>query len=436
MEVKRRGTALAPGGSDADERFNFAAFLIDASGWFLGMSFLSSTTILPYYVRNLTSSDEAIGAIPAVIAIGSLLPQVFSAPSSERRPIQRRFVLAVASLERIPYLVLAGVTFFVGLQAGSLLLTCFFVCIAANAVAMGVNTPAYAAMLSKVIRPDLRGRLYGVGNAVSGVLGVGGAAACAWLLATYPPRIAFSLCFLIGFVVLAITVVPLGFVREPPGRVEEAQPFGAYLRGAAGVLSSDRDFARFLVSQALLSVAITASAFYTVHAMDRFNIPKQQSSEIGAFNMALILAAVVGGILWGHVADRRGNRVVLAVGTAALIVVPIAAIHAPSVAFFTGLFFANGLATAAWDLSSFNIVMEFSRPERVPTYSALRALVIGPVRGVAPLAASWLAQVRKEEWGYAPVFLLCAACALVSLLLLLRMREPRHDLGRAVANTV
>jgi MFS family permease len=391
------------------------------------MSFLSPKTILPYYVRQLTTSNVAIGAIPALSLFGALVPQILAAPASERRPVQRRFVLWVALVERLPYLVLALATYLLGFRAPSLLQTIFLLSLAANAVCMGLNIPAYTTLVSKVIRPQRRGRLFGMGNGVSGVLAFGGAALSGWLLSAYPPRVAFSLCFLLGFLVLLVTVLPLGFVREPRSPVPaEHEPFSDYLRGSLKLLRDDPQYARFLASQVLLSLSGIASSFYTVHAMDRFRISGERGAEIGLFTMALMLSTVVGGFLWGHVGDQRGNRVLLALGTVSIAVLSLGVLWAPTVAIFTAMFFLSGLATSALDLASFNIVMEFSPEGRVPTYSALRATVIAPV-ACASLAAGRLTDLWMDRWGYAPLFLFAAVCATLSLLLLSRVREPRHE---------
>ena len=67
-------------------RWNFAVNLLDGAFFWFGLSFISSSTIIPLFVSKLTSSALLIGLI-AVIGQGSwYLPQVFTANFTERMP--------------------------------------------------------------------------------------------------------------------------------------------------------------------------------------------------------------------------------------------------------------------------------------------------------------------------------------------------------------
>ena len=81
--------------------FNLFAFLVDGAGWWLGMSFFSAETILPYFVRELGGGDLLVGLVPAIFSLGFFLPQIFIAHITERRRSQKRAVMAIAWIERI-----------------------------------------------------------------------------------------------------------------------------------------------------------------------------------------------------------------------------------------------------------------------------------------------------------------------------------------------
>jgi hypothetical protein len=48
------------------------------SFWF-GMSCISTTVIIPLYIRHFTDSPLVIGLVPTILTAGSLLPQLFTA---------------------------------------------------------------------------------------------------------------------------------------------------------------------------------------------------------------------------------------------------------------------------------------------------------------------------------------------------------------------
>ena len=65
-------------------RWNFTVNLLDGASFWFGVSFISSTTIVPLFISKLTDSTLAIGLV-AVIAQGSwFLPQLFTANLVER----------------------------------------------------------------------------------------------------------------------------------------------------------------------------------------------------------------------------------------------------------------------------------------------------------------------------------------------------------------
>ncbi|MBI4268981.1 MAG: MFS transporter, partial [Candidatus Rokubacteria bacterium] len=57
-----------------DLRHNLAALGADYGLFIVGLSFASQTTILPAFAAHLGAPNVVIGAIPAVMAAGWLLP--------------------------------------------------------------------------------------------------------------------------------------------------------------------------------------------------------------------------------------------------------------------------------------------------------------------------------------------------------------------------
>ncbi|MDQ3855876.1 MAG: hypothetical protein M3281_05700, partial [Chloroflexota bacterium] len=100
-------SAVRAGGFEAPERDrqayvarhfrrNFLLLLLDAVSFPLGVSFVSVVTILPLFVREITSSNLAVGLVPAITQLGTLLPPLFVANYLERKRIQKRYLVGVA----------------------------------------------------------------------------------------------------------------------------------------------------------------------------------------------------------------------------------------------------------------------------------------------------------------------------------------------------
>jgi MFS family permease len=417
------------GGTDAQAfvqrhlRYNFGAALVDAVGWPTGMSFISGATILPLFVRELGGSNLEVGIVPALFSLGFFLPQLLTANLVEGLQSHRRFVLAVAMVERLFLLLVVPGIFLWSKTNPRHLLWFFFACLGAHSLSMGCNNPGYVALISKLIPAERRGSLYGIGGAVAGVLGIGAALVARWLLASYGMPTGFALCFLAAFLVLTASVLPLGFMREHPvDHRREPTPWLKYIRRTGAILRRDRQFALFLASQVVMAVSSMALAFYTVHAMHRFRVG---SAEVGTYTVVLQATTMVTSFASGYMADRIGNRAVLIAGTVLTVLTPLAALGIGRADLYASVFVLSRLAGSALDLSTFNIVMEFCPPAEVPTYTALRATVVAPFYALAPL----LGGVLADAAGYPAVFRVSVVAAAASLVLLLGVREPRGERG-------
>ena len=67
-------------------RWNFLVNTLDGASFWFGMSFFSSTIILPLFVSHFTDSPLTIGLISFLGWGGILLPQLFMANAVERAP--------------------------------------------------------------------------------------------------------------------------------------------------------------------------------------------------------------------------------------------------------------------------------------------------------------------------------------------------------------
>ncbi|MGQ9523476.1 MAG: MFS transporter [Armatimonadota bacterium] len=402
-------------------RFNFAAALVDAIGWPLGMSIISSATILPLFVSKLGGSNVLVGLIPALFSLGYLLPQLFVAHWVEGMTTHRRYVMALAMVERAFIAAMVPLTLLWYETRPTWLLCAFFLCFGAHSLSMGCNNPAYTALISKVIPAERRGRLYGIGGAVGGLLGLGGALLARHLLATCGLRVGFALCFMLATLILVMSVIPLGLIREYHSRRSTAyDSWLTYAGCALSVLRMDKQFSRFLVSQILQSFSGMAGAFYTVYAIRRFGAGP---SEVGTYTAVLQATFIVAGPLCGLAGDHLGNRWLLVMGSILTVAAPLAAVAIPNSTLYLLVFVLSAVAGNAYELAVFNIVMEFCPPEQVPTYAALRATAIAPFRTIAPMVGGLLADIV----GYPTVFVASAAAALAGIPVLLSIREPRYE---------
>jgi len=399
-------------------RRNIPLFLADAIGWNLGQSFLSPQTILPLFIALLSKSNFLIGLIVAVQSVGQLFPQLFAANLVEHLPVKRRYVVIVGVfLERVPFLILALAVFW--LRTPVLLLGLFFVCWAIANFGTGLNMPPFMALYAKGMPSERRGRVSGVGTSAGTLLAVGGAFLATLILERTAGLGAFTWIFLIGFVVLFVSVLPLGFVDEPHEETPATRrPVSSYLREIPEILRSNRPFASYVALQATIQLAVSATPFITGYAVLKLGATE---GSVGLFTATLMAATAAGSLLFGLIADARGYRRVYVIGSALALLLYVLLIASPSLPLVYAAYFLSGLMMGAVYLGN-NMAMEFCKPAKAATYSAIVFTAGAPTRIVGPLVLG----VVADALGMPVVFALVAGSALLALYLsLFRLREPR-----------
>src|SRR5438874_8218437 len=115
--MPRESTLAAERG---DLRWNVLALGADYGLFMVGLAFVSSATVLPAFAAFLGASTVVIGAIPAVMTVGWFLPPLFAAAHTERLERKLPFILRWTVWERVPFLVLTFVAFFLADRAPQL----------------------------------------------------------------------------------------------------------------------------------------------------------------------------------------------------------------------------------------------------------------------------------------------------------------------------
>jgi MFS family permease len=403
-------------------RHNVVALTIDFGLFLVGLSFASQSTILPAFAAHLGASNLVIGAIPALMTLGWYLPSLFAAGYTESLPRKLPFVLRYTVWERLPFLALAAVAFFLARPAPGLSLALMLAMLLLITSAGGVLMPAWMDIVARTVPVSLRGRFFAVSSLVGGAGGLLGSVLTAWVLARMPAADAYAVCFLLSALFMGLSYAALARVREPRAAgVDAAPPLGTYLLRVGRVLREDRNLTWFLVARGVIFVGMMASGFYTVYALRHYAAPDW---AVGVFTAGLLAGQMAGNVVLGALADRAGHLKPLAIGSGALVLANLGALAAPSLELFIVVFVLQGVHLAAVNVSGLNVLLEFApTPAARPTYVGLGTTLLTPVAFGAPLVAGMMA----DAFGFPVVFVTAAAGSAAGLGLLLgRVREPRR----------
>jgi len=192
----------------------------------------------------------------------------------------------------------------------------------------------------------------------------------------------------------------------------------AYFTSLPELLRGDANYRRFLVARLTMALGGMGAGFLTVAALQRWNIP---DSQAGVYTIVLLVGQTTANLSFGVLADRKGHKLSLEIGALAGFIGFLLAWSAQAPWWYFGAFFLLGVASAAVLVSGTLVVMEFSVPERRPTYVGIASTGVGLASIIAPLVGAALATL-----GYSPLF---AASALLNLLAAVLFRwwvkEPR-----------
>jgi MFS family permease len=356
----------------------------------------------------------------AVIAQASwFLPQIFTANFVERLPRKKPLVINLGFfLERLPVWLLV-VAALVANWSPTLALLLFFVGYAWFGLGGGVIATAWQDLIARCFPIERRGRFLGIAAFAGTGVGTAGAALSIWLLDSLRFSTNFVFIFTIAAIAMLVSWFFLALTREPvPPLDSSPQSNRQYLANLPDIVRRDRNFRQFLVARSLMALGNLGTGFVAVAAIHRWQIP---DSTVGLFTALYLIGQTVGNLTFGFLADRFGHKLSLEIGALASALAFALARLASAPAWIYVVFFLLGVNSGAVMVSGTLVALEFSEPQRRPTYAGLANSVTGLASIVAPLLGAWLASI---DYGW-----LFAASSAINLVALVVMRwwvrEPR-----------
>ncbi|MBI5303345.1 MAG: MFS transporter [Chloroflexi bacterium] len=411
--------------SDHDSRTltrNFTFNILDGAFFGLGIGFGSFVTVLPLFVSQLTDSALLIGLIPAIHAVGWQFPQLLTAQHVARLGYFKRMVVLRTLHERVPYLFLALIAWFLPSLDRTLALVLIYLMLIWQGVGGGITATAWQAMLAKIIPANRLGSLYGLQAGAANLLASGGAIVAGLVLERVAPSSNFALCFMLTLAAMALSWVFLALVREE--RQPPVPPVVAerdYSRHLVEILRRDKNFSWFLIVRMVSQVALMAYAFFTVYAVRRFNASPEFAGWLTAvFTGSQILANPI----LGWLGDHWTHRGAMTLGAFAAIASALLAFLAPDATWFFPAFIFAGIANVAFWTVAMPMILQFTDEKNRASYIGLANTLIAPSTFLAPIVGGLLA----DAFGYPAAFATALLGGIATLVVLqFILRDPTRE---------
>ena len=394
---------------------NYLAHLAHGMLGQTGFRLIQVPTFIPMYVELISGSPIAVGAARAFQSLGMFLSPILGATAIEHRRRVLPMGFWIGGLMRVQVLGLAVAGFFLsGLPA----LLAVFGFLALFGFFMGIQGVIFSTLVSKVIPVERRGRLMGLRNALAGITagGVGGLGG--WLVETNALGNGYATTFLLAFVLTALGLSMLAFIREPESpSVRRASGVRSRLAELPELLRSDPAFTRYFLARALATMGRMSVPFYVLYA-------DPGPALLGPLTIAFILAWSMGNLAWGEIADRTGFRAIFIASLLLWVAAGLALMAVPGHSAVLLLIMVGlGAGFGGFQMSSQNLVLEFGSRENLPMSIAVANSASELVGAIGPLVGGILVATVSYE----AVFWTGIAFQLAAVVWMLRaVPEPRR----------
>jgi hypothetical protein len=407
-------------------RHNLRVHIGDGSLYAFALSLIAVPTIVPVLLQQLGAGTSAIGAVPVLWTLGLNLPQGIYMHVAKPKTTPKYRMLMYGTVHRVFFFLIGLVTLMLGGGTfADYAVPAVLLCLMFAAVTGSLGGLQWFHLYAATTPVYLRGRLTALRQLIGSLIGVLGGSIVGLILGAVAFPLNFSLLFFGASAVMLVSIFILSHIRLPDSVQQAAAAPSKMNLIAEGkrILSADKNFKSYLVADALLLMSMTASAFYAVHALEKFSL---SASYAGSFTVIVMASTVIGNIFFGILADQLGNKVNLLAMAVSSVLASLAAVAAGNVLAYGLVFVFMAVSIALQGISRLSFVAELCSEDERPVYVALANTITAPTIGVGILFGALVPFV-----GFDAVFVLAAALGAASFAMLwFRVAEPRHGMAK------
>ncbi len=367
-------------------RWNFSVLLIDACGYFAGLTFFDSNTVVPVLLARLGAQDWLIGLSRLIQTLGFTLPALIAAHYIHDRPNHKSFLLVCAIFARLGIFCLPPLLLVYGATRPDVVLAGFVAAYAVFWLMDGACAVSWFDIVAKCIPIRWRGRFFGVMQMGNGLLAMGAGYIVSVVLRPggFPFPANFALLAAFWCAGGVVSQGALFLIREPDGAIAQiasARPsLAEYLRRVVPLLKENPRIRRLLVTRLLLDASGLASPFYVLFAQRDLHVSLRM---VGIYAVCQSLGKVCTGPLWGWITDHRSPATGLRSVAVAVALAPMAAVlaaHGPAWVMFAVFFLVGAVQDGVW-IAANNVLLESVDEAKRPLAIGVASVCLTPSAG-------------------------------------------------------
>lgn len=378
------------------------------------------------FLRRTGASDSLIGLLNSISPLATLVVPILVAGRVEAMRRKKPYVLRTGLLMRVHFFAVPVLAVLLLPERRALFLVLYVASMIFSTVAGRANVPAWSDLVAKVTPVDRRGFLFAWRGILGFVPTILAAGAVGWVLRRFEFPYSYALLFLTCGVAFTLSLLFVALIRERAGKVGDIPKSQRdFLRDLPRVFRRDPDFAWFVVSRGLISLALsTVNIFFVLTAEDRFGVKAELLAA--PYMVVSCCGTILGSLVFAKIGDRYGHKLNIVGRMPLFLAACLLALFAQDTFQYGFVFVLMGLFSAAGAVSNQSIILEFGGETERPRYIALWQTVLTPVKVVGPLLGGLLRQHAGIGAGFGVAM---GLVVLGTALLAVKVEDPRKRAG-------
>ncbi|MCL2420806.1 MAG: MFS transporter [Defluviitaleaceae bacterium] len=396
-------------GTAKDIKRNMILYFLDGVSFPPSMALISMATVIPFFLEQLNASTFQVAiAATLVLVCGFIAQPVFGSIATRTRVLSQTFG-KILLLQRIIFLAFVlSIPLFAHNPA--LLIWLFLFFWGVFNIFAGSGTVFNVPLILKLLPPDKRAGMRGVGFAIGNTIGVGMTALIPVILGGIAFPYNFVIIFSLGLSFLFLNAIGFLLMREHED-VEPREPMGVleFIKGIPGCVEADAAFRAMIIMCMFLLVAISLIPFYTLYAIRIFMATEYQVAILATL---AVVTNAFGNIIFGFLIDRKGPQIAATLCAYFVIISGALALFANSLFILYGAWVLIHLGSSCYMKTATLLLGDVSPPGKSPLYVGVLMTITMATSSIVVLLLAPL----LENVGFVLLFMIVFGCGAAGLM--------------------
>ena len=387
-----------------------------------GLALLSTGGTIALFINAMTGSKTLVGLAATVQTLLLITGQLTVAPYVRTIRNLPKYLMKTVTVQRVIPLLIA-LPLFLGASPGTAV-TVFFLLYGTFWFLDGFVSVPWGELCARALKPELRGHMMGLQVTTGGVVSLLTGLLLTFLLSTpvLGDSSRFAMIFTLASAVLLTSLFSMRLIRDPSPVKDPAKPdFRSYYGRIPAIIKKSRHLRQALLARAPAYVGFSSITFIVVFGASALEL---NGSQVSWLVYANIVGGLVGGVLWGEISRRIGNKAIILLSNFGV----LAALGmAVCLAFFPSLGYGWLFATCAlanmmqsnW-VGYFNYFLDIAPDEERSVFQ-----VTGNCLGIPFSFVGYAMGAIIDSFGFVTAFVVGGAFALAAILLSSRLLSKR-----------